>query len=88
MTTDSIQKAVQALVDPKPEVEYMDLTNESALLLALPAERENSARLQLENREAQLQATLALVNNEYQENGKYRVLEVNVDKRKVGRVLV
>lgn len=74
--------------DKKSAIEHVDLHNEAALALALSSERVASARATLELRETQLQATLAAVQNEYGENGKFRVVELNVDKRKVGRVRV
>ena len=72
----------------KPEVEYVELQTEAALALALASERVQSAKTTLELRETQLQQTLLAVSAEYQENGKYRIAELNVDKRKVGRVPV
>lgn len=74
--------------EEKATVEHVDLHNEAALALALSSERVASARATLELRETQLQATLSAVQNEYGENGKFRVVELNVDKRKVGRVKV
>lgn len=67
-------------------VEYTDLRNEAALALALASERVASARAQLELREIQMQNVLNSITLEYQENGKYRIVELNMDNRKIGRV--
>lgn len=67
-------------------VEYTDLRNETALALALASERVTSARAQLELREIQMQNILNSITLEYQENGKYRIVELNMDNRKIGRV--
>lgn len=74
--------------EKKPEVEFVDMHNEAALALALASERVASARANLELRQTQLQEILRSVSAEYQEEGKYRIAELNVDKRKVGRVKV
>ncbi len=73
-------------LEDKENVEHVELHNEAALALALASERVISARTQLELREQQLQALLTSVQQEYSELGKFRVVELNVDKRKVGRV--
>lgn len=67
-------------------IEYKDLRNEAALALALASERVASARAQLELREIQMQNVLNSITLEYQENGKYRIVELNMDNRKIGRV--
>lgn len=72
----------------KEEVEHVDLPNEMALSLALGSERLATARTTVELRETQLQSMLNSLNVEFSENGKYRVVDLNVEKRKVGRVRV
>lgn len=67
-------------------VEYTNFSNETALALALASERVTSARAQLELREIQMQNILNSITLEYQENGKYRIVELNMDNRKIGRV--
>lgn len=74
--------------EPKKMVESVELSNEAALALALASERVQSAQVALELRQTQLQSTLASVGSEYSENGKYRVTEINVEKRTVSRVKV
>lgn len=82
------KKMETAVEKDKSEVEQVELANEAALALALASERVQSAQTLVQLRQNELQATLASIGTEYAEGGKYRVTEVNVEKRKVGRVLV
>jgi len=66
----------------------VDLAENAALALSLASERVNSAQTLAQLRQSELQQTLTAISNEYAENGKFRVTEVNVEKRKVTRVLV
>lgn len=72
----------------KATVQQVELHNEAALALVLASERVSAARMMLELRETQLQFALNSIKAEYSENGKFRVVELNVDKRTVGRVKV
>ncbi len=87
--TEVAEKVEKEAADkPKAEVEQVELHNEAALALALASERVASARATLELRDTQFKTLLASVGTEYSEGGKYRVVELNVDKRSVGRVKV
>lgn len=72
----------------KADVEYVDLVNEAALALTLASERIQAAQTLVQLRQTEMQAVLANVSQEYTEEGKYRVVEINTEKRKVGRVAV
>ena len=66
----------------------VELAENAALALALASERVQSAQTLSQLRQTELQAALTAVSSEYAENGKYRVTEVNVEKRTVTRVEV
>jgi len=78
LTTEATQKNA---------AQQIDLTTEATLVLSLAAERIQSADTLLKLRQTEMQAALAALTNEYSEDGKYRVTEVNMEKRKVSRVL-